>query len=415
MRVGYVTGQYPRSTDTFIQREVAGLRAASVHVDTFAVRAPDDAEMVGQEQLEERGRTTYLLAGGAAPMALAHLRLLFSSPERWASAAALAWGSRQPGARGAMLQLAYFAEAGLLAGLARRRKLDHLHNHFGDSSGSVTMLAAGLAGIPFSMTVHGPDVFADGSRWRLDVKCVHAAFVVCISHFAMSQVMSVAPAHTWSRLKIVHCGVEPALYGPPTDQPGRFRLLTVGRLAPVKGIMILLEAVARVRPVLPHVVLDIVGSGPDRSRLEARVEQLGLAEVVRFLGAQSQAAVRAELRTADVFVLASFAEGLPVVLMEALASQVPVVATNIMGVPELVENGVTGRLVAPADVSALADALHDMAQLSAKDRRALGDRGRRIVERDFNSRTEAAKLADLFRGPVDSDGGAPGVPSFYAG
>lgn len=396
MRIGYLTGEYPRSTDTFIQREVAALRALGVHVDTFSVRTTPESEIVGAEQRDERARTTYLLAAGPVAIALAHLALLLRSPARWRTTARLAWESRQPGLRGAFLQVAYFAEAGLLARLARRRRLDHLHNHFGDSSGSVTMLAAELAGLPFSMTVHGSDIFFERSRWRLDVKCARARFVVCISQFTKSQVMTVAPVETWDRLHVVHCGVHPALYGEPVPSPGRFRLLTIGRLAQVKGIPLLLDAVAVLRETVPDVVLDIIGDGPHRPALERRARDLGLERNVRFLGVQDQAAVRAELLETDVLVLASFAEGLPVVLMEALASRTPVVATRIMGVPELVDDGVVGLLVPPADVDALIGALQRMADLGPEERRSMGDRGRRVVEESFDAAAEAAKLAELF-------------------
>jgi len=396
VKVGYLTGCYPRSTDTFIQREVAALRAAGVDVETFAVRTPAEGELVGPEQRAERAGTTYLLSAGPAAMLRAHAALLLRSPARWRDAAALAVRSRQPGLRGAFLQVAYFAEAGLLARLARRRRLDHLHNHFGDSSGSVTMLAARLAALPFSMTIHGPDVFAERSRWRLDLKCAEAAFVVCISQFAKSQVMVVAPVDTWERLHIVHCGVHPELYGEPVAQDGRFRLVTVGRLEQVKGIWLLLEAVAQLRDV-PGLELHVVGDGPQRAELEQRARALGIEQQVRFLGAVSQAAVREELLRADLFVTASFAEGIPVVLMEALASRTPVVATRIMGVPELVQDGVAGRLVPPADVDALAAALRDMAALSPQERRAMGEAGQRIVAEQFDVTTEAGHLATLFQ------------------
>jgi glycosyltransferase involved in cell wall biosynthesis len=259
------------------------------------------------------------------------------------------------------------------------------------------MLAAALSGLPFSMTVHGSHIFFERSRWRLDIKTARAAFVVCISHFAKSQVMAVAPVERWADLHIVHCGVDPSLYEEPILEEGRFRMLAVGRLDREKGLPLLLDAVRLVREEVPGLRLDLIGDGPDRAALEQRVRELGLDDVVGFLGSQAQAVVREQMRTTDLFVMASFAEGLPVVLMEALAARTPVLSTNIMGVPELVEDGVMGRLVRPADSHALAAALLELARATPEARRAMGDAGRSAVEKHFDVRLESAKLAALFQ------------------
>jgi len=240
-------------------------------------------------------------------------------------------------------------------------------------------------------------MFFERSRWRLDIKTARAAFVVCVSSFAKRQVMAVAPVERWRDLHIVHCGVDPSTYDEPTSEAGRFRVLAVGRLDKEKGLPVLLDAVKIVHDDVPALRVDLIGDGPERAALEQRVRELGLQEVVRFLGSQSQAVVRGEMRTSDLFVMASFAEGLPVVLMEALAARTPVVSTNIMGVPELVEDGVMGRLVPPADVNALAAAMVEMAELTPEARRAMGEAGRSVVEEHFDVRRESARLAALFQ------------------
>lgn len=389
-------GTYPRATDTFIQREVQAVRAAGVEVETFAVRTPGEDQLVGPEQRTEHARTSYLLASGPGALTGAVLRLLVRHPLRWGQAAATAWSGRLPGARDTLLLVVYFAEAALLARRARAGRIDHLHNHFGDQSGTVTMLAAQLAGLPFSMTVHGPDIFFDRQRWRLDVKTDRAAFVACISHFSRSQVMSVSDPAGWSRLHIVHCGVTPSVFAEPVDDPARLSLLTVGRLDRVKGVDVLLEALRLVgaQGQRPH--LDIVGDGPDRARLERRVRDLGLTGQVSFLGYLDQAQVRERLRQTDVFALPSFAEGVPVVLMEAMAARVPVLATNVMGVSELVDDGVVGFLVPPGDARALAERLQALIACGPAQRRNMGGAGRRKVEQEFDVGVEGRKLAALF-------------------
>lgn len=396
MKVGYVLGTYPRATDTFIQREVQVVRGRGVDVTTFSVREPSTDQLVGPEQVAEHSRTTYLLAAGGPALLSAVAVLLLRSPVRWCRAFSLMWSCRQAGLRGTLLHLMYFAEAALLARRARAESIQHLHNHFGDQSGTVTMLAAELAGTSFSMTVHGPDVFFERRRWRLDMKAQRAAFVACISHFSRSQLMAITDPTVWPRLHIIHCGVTPSLFEAPVPDSSGIRLTAVGRLDAVKGIDVLLSALEMVLPMQPQTRLALIGDGPDRERLEQRVNDLRLTDHVDFLGYLGQAEVRQEFRHTDVFVLSSFAEGVPVVLMEAMAARVPVIATNVMGVPELVEDGVVGHLVPPGDAAALADRVRDLIAVGPAERRLMGERGRRRVEQQFDVDIEAAKLAALF-------------------
>ena len=394
-RVAYLTGEYPRATDTFIQREIAALRASGVHVETLSVRVPQLKEHVGPQQAAEKANTFYLLPPCPLNLLRSHARLLFGSPGRWFGALKLAWSTRSPGLKSMLLQLAYFLEAGVVAARIRERGIDHLHNHFADSSCSVAMLAAHLGSFPYSFTIHGPAEFFEPRKWRLDEKCRRAAFVACISHFCRSQMMCFADPQDWPKLKIVHCGVDPAEFQPAVHRGFGHRLLFVGRLAGVKGVPVLLEALAKVRNERPNVILRIAGDGPERAAAEALAERLGLAQNVRFLGYQTQAQVRGLLRETDVFVMASFAEGVPVVLMEAMASGVPVVSTSIAGVPELVEDNVSGRLVPPGDPDALAR--HVSVLLSDPEMRSrFGAAGRAKVEREFNLATEAARLRHVF-------------------
>jgi glycosyltransferase involved in cell wall biosynthesis len=396
VRVAYLTGIYPRATDTFIQREVAALREAGVEVHTFAVRRPGDDQLVGADQERERAGTTYLLAHGPARMAAAHLRLALSGPGRYRRALALAWRTRRPGLKGTLWQLAYFAEAGLLARLVRRRGVDHLHNHLADASCTVAMLAAELGGFPFSFTIHGPGVFFEAVTWRLDEKARRAAFVACISWFARSQVAVFAPADRLDHLHVVHCGVDLDRAVVAEHRDGGQRVLFVGRLVELKGLAGLIEALARLADRHPDTVLTVVGDGPDRSRFEALARRRGVADRVRFVGYRPADEVAELLGRVDVFALPSYAEGVPVSLMEAMAAGVPVVATQVGGVSELVEDGVSGHVLRPGDTDQLTDALDRL--LSDPGWRArLGAAGRRRVVADFDSRTEARRLLTLFR------------------
>ncbi len=392
MRIAYLTGEYPRATDTFIQREVAGLRNLGVEVQTFSVRRPGIEQLVGEEQKAEYDRTVYLLPPDWLQLSRSQLSLLMSG--RYWRSLKLAWKTRQPGLRGLLYQLFYFLEAGTLAQHLQQQQIQHLHNHLATSSGTVAMLAAELGGFTFSFTLHGPYIFFEPYQWRLDEKIDRALFVCCISHYCRSQGMVFAPIEAWSRMHIIHCGINPALFEPVLHRRVGNRLLYVGRLAAAKGLPILLESLAKLISSYPDLELTVVGDGSDRELLEALTDTLKLRSHVKFVGYQSQTEVRQQLQQTDVFVMASFAEGVPVVLMEAMAAGVPVVATQIAGVSELVEHEVDGYLVPAGDAETLADRIGNLVQ-NEELRSRFGTAGRAKVTAEFNIQTEVARLHQL--------------------
>ena len=394
MKIAYLTGQYPRATDTFIQREVAALRALGLEVTTCSIRRTGAQHLVGEEQRLEAQATFHVLSATLNLWTLTRAKLsALRHPARFLRALSLAWTTAPKGLRGRLYNLVYFSEALVLAHHLRRENITHLHNHIAKSSCTVAMLASALSGIPYSFTLHGPDIFYAPEHWRLDAKIARARFVACISHFARAQAMLFSDQSDWHKLKIVHCGVEPARYDTDGPRDGN-HLLFVGRLAAVKGVPVLLQALARARQSLPDLRLTLVGDGPDRAALTAEVAALDLGDAVDFAGYRSQSEVAALLAYSDCLVLPSFAEGVPVVLMEAMAARLPIIATRVGGVAELVEDGVSGQLVAPGDVGALQDAI--LAVMSGTDRAAMGDAGRARVRADFDVEAEAARLAALF-------------------
>jgi glycosyltransferase involved in cell wall biosynthesis len=396
--IAYLTGMYPKVSHTFILREIAALQDLGAEVLPCSVRRPPPSEVRGPEVEAEFARTFFLLQAARNPLRLAgaHLRIILTTPRLWGRAARLAWATRPPGLKAGLWQLFYLAEAGVLARYLQERGAGHLHNHLGDASGTVALLAATMAGIPFSYTAHGPDLFFAPMHWRIDIKTAEAKFVACISHFCRSQLMLFSdPAH-WHKLAIVRCGVEPARYGANPPKTVGQHVLFVGRLAAVKGVPLLLEAFARVRADHPEARLTLVGDGPERASLQARATALGLQDAINFAGYRTQEEVAVFLEAADMLVLPSFAEGLPVVLMEALASRIPVIATPMAGVSELVQDGVTGLLVPPGDIDGLTDALdrllgdHDLC-------RRLGEAGCRAVGERHDVAREVATLFALLR------------------
>ena len=401
--IAYLTGEYPRASHTFIEREIAALRRLGIVVETCTVRRPPPEELIGPEERAAQSVTFHVLGAARRPFRLVsdHVAALLRAPGAYAGALLLAARTGRPGLRGALRQIFYFAEAAVLARHLARTGVVHLHNHFADSSATLAMITARMAELPFSFTLHGPAELFEPQSWRLDEKVARARFTVCISHFARSQAMLFSDRAHWQRLHVIHCGVEPARYetGPPeggTDGP---RLLFVGRLAAIKGVYVLLEALAQAD--LPRAQLTLVGDGPERPALEREAARLGLD--ARFKGFRGQAEVAAALAGADALVLPSFAEGVPVVLMEAMASARPVIATRVGGVAELVREGESGWLVAPGDPSALAGALRHLAATPTAARAEMGARGRARVMAEFDVDREAQRLAALFAG-------APGDP-----
>ena len=402
VKVAYLTSEYPRASDTFIQREVAALREIGHEVITCSIRSTGPEHLVGPEQLAEHATTFKVLEAAKRPWVLirAHLRWM-KRPGRYLSALRLAWLTSQKGMRGRLYQLFYFAEAGLLAKHLEDQGAEHLHNHIAMSSCTVAMLVNALSGLPYSFTIHGPHIFFEPKQWRIDEKAARARFVACISDYCRSQLMCFSDEAHWPRFHIVHCGIDPARYTEPPAHEGK-HLLFVGRLARVKGVPMLLDTLPRLIARHPDLRVTLIGDGPDRAALERRVAAENLTDFVSFFGYRSQDEVAAELAGADIFVLPSFAEGLPVVLMEAMAAQVPVVTTHIAGIPELVEDGKSGWLVPPGDADRLSEAL-EAALGDAETRRIMGRAGRARVVAEHDIRKEAAWFSRIIEGYAVGD------------
>jgi glycosyltransferase involved in cell wall biosynthesis len=401
-RVAYLTGQYPEVSLTFILREVDALRAIGVDVLTCSIRQTRPEQHPGPAEKEAARTTFHVLKTARSPrkffVAQAHF---LRDPKRYFGALKHAWTTRPPGFKAAIYQLIFFIEAIVLAHHLKREKVEHLHNHFVFGAATVAMLVHDLTGIPYSFTLHGPADLFEPYRWRIDEKVAHAKFVSTISHYARSQTMFFSdPAH-WDKIRIIHCGVSPDLYAaprPPND--GELRMVFVGRISPVKGLRVLLSAMPDLIADIPNLRLVLVGDGPDRVKLEEIAKPLG--DHVTFTGYLSQTDVAATLQSADICVLPSFAEGVPVVLMEALASRIPAIATRVAGVSELVEDGQSGLLVAPGDVESLKAAIKTLAH-DPELRARMGEIGRAKVIDNFDIQVEAARLATLFLSGPSAD------------
>jgi colanic acid/amylovoran biosynthesis glycosyltransferase len=408
MRLAYLTSQYPATSHTFIRREIFALRASGQEVETFSVRAPSKAELVAEDDRKEAAQTFTLLARPAGDFLAAHLQGLLSSPRSYVRTFRLALRHRPPGAKAALLALAHFAEGILLGTELKRRHIDHLHNHFANSGATVGLLASSFTGIRWSFTIHGISEFDYPAGLLLPAKIEAAQFVACVSYFGRAQAFRLVAPQSWPKLQIVRCGLElDRLPSKARDPDGRFRLIFVGRLSPEKGLAGLLEALS-VSKLLSRIDLIIVGDGPLADAARSQAERLGIASNVKFLGRLSEQETLAEIASSDSLVLPSFMEGLPVVLMEALALGVPVIASRVAGIPELVRDGETGILFDPSHWSQLADAIDRMAGDGTLHDH-LGRAGPQRIAEEFDVRLSAARLRDLFAGVVPSEA-IPTVP-----
>jgi colanic acid/amylovoran biosynthesis glycosyltransferase len=403
VRVGYLTARYPYTSHSFIRREVLALRALGATVETFTVRAAQPTDMLSSFDREEGASTTAILPCTAGRLLRAHLRAAGRHPAAYLSTLALAWRAAPPIRRGRLYRCFYFAEAILLWDEMRQRDLRHVHAHFANVACDIARLAVAFAIAPgherwsWSFTMHGPTEFSAVERFDLATKITESSFVACIGDFCRSQLMALVAVEQWSKLEVVHCGLDPsqfALRSGEDPRPDLFRVICVGRLVPEKGHAVLVEAMASLcqRGVVAH--LTVVGDGPSRQSLEALAIQYGLDSHVTFTGALGQDEVVEQYRKADAFCISSFAEGVPVVLMEAMALGLPVVTSRIAGITELVEDQVSGFVVPPGRVDLLADALAVLAKDPVR-RQEMGRAGRATVVAGYDIASSAKSLFDL--------------------
>ncbi len=397
MTIAYITSQYARASDTFIRAEVLELRRRGHTVHTFSIRRADEGQNVSDEVRSEQASTDYILSHGAAALLISFIAVALTWPGRTLGAMRLAWKTRAPGLKALTGQLAYLIEAAYLARRLRKLGVSVIHNHIAENSATVTMLASQISGVPFSMTVHGPGIFYHPVRWALGEKIHRASFTACISSFCRSQCMAFSDPADWSKLKLVRCGLDRGFLNVErTPIPEAPRLVCVGRLCPEKGQLLLAAAVARHIEGGGRCELDFVGDGPSRGAIEKFIAEHGLEDSVRILGWRNSEEVKQEIKRSRALVLASFAEGLPVVIMEAMALGRPVITTSIAGIPELVENGVTGWLVPAGCIDSLTAAIGEAATASISRLTEMGRNGAERVAELHDGAKEVDKLETMF-------------------
>ena len=396
-RVAYFVNQYPKVSHTFIRREIAALERQGVTVDRLALRGWD-AEVKDAQDVAERERTQYVLQGALPGLAAEGLWRLIRRPARAWDALRLAWRMSRRAERSLPWHLVYLLEACRVANWLERSGAQHVHAHFGTNSTEVVMLAHALGGPGYSFTAHGPEEFDKPEFLGLARKIAQASFAVAISSFGRSQLCRWVPAAQWPKIRVVHCGLEPDFFAASDDiRPAPVpRLVCVGRLCEQKGQLLLVAATSILARRGVAIELVLAGDGEMRASIEAAIAAGGLQAQVRITGWIGSEQVRDELLAARALVLPSFAEGLPVVIMEAMAIGRPVISTYVAGIPELVRDGVDGWLVPAGDVEALADAMQACLQTPSAGLEAMGRSAHERVRVRHAIDVEAARLRGMF-------------------
>ncbi|MDU1694718.1 MAG: glycosyltransferase, partial [Bradyrhizobium sp.] len=348
MRIAYLVNQYPKVSHSFIRREILALEREGLEVTRISIRGWDN-DLVDEADLAERARTRYVLQEGAVSIALATAFAAVTRPRAFAWALLLALRMARRAERSLPYHLMYLAEACLILRWLRQAGVAHVHAHFGTNSAEVAMLVHALGGPPFSFTVHGPEEFDKAPLLGLAAKIRHAAFVVAISSFGRSQLLRLVEHAHWGKIQMVRCGLEQTDFETHSDIDDSRTLVCVGRLCEQKGQLILIEAARRLAEANVDFTLTLVGDGELRQDIAALIDKHGLADRIRITGWATAGEVRSHLLRGRALVLPSFAEGLPVVIMEAMALRRPVISTYVAGIPELVRDQEHGWLVPAGD------------------------------------------------------------------
>ncbi len=406
LEVAYILLRFPYLTETFVADEIIEMQRQGVKVRIISLLSPHDT-LVQPTSQQLLGHTTYAPDARSWRLWKAQLYFVLRSPLLYGSL--LLQLIRQPylpGKFGVSLsrRLLIFLKAVTIARQLKDSPVQFLHSHFAWLSGAAAAIISKLINAPFTVTVHAYDIYISNDLLCFTTRS--AAGVVAISRYNQTMVQQQCPGLPDDRFTVIHCGIDPHTFIPAADTPSHtpLSILSVGSLTPKKGHQHLIEACGQLHAQGVDFNCVIIGSGPaeNHTYLQQRVQQLGLTDRITLTGALPREEVLAAFRRCDMFVLASIIakegdrDGIPVVLMEALAMGIPVISTNVSGIPELVRPGETGLLVPPGDPAALTQAIIQLA--AAPDLQAtFKQNGRQLVEEQFQIQGNVQRLKDLFQ------------------
>lgn len=394
MNLAYLMNTFPLTSTTFIRREIDAIERAGQPVQRYALRQWD-GELVEPADIADQKHTHYILSGNAGGLFTAFFKEVISNPRGIARAIGPWWLLMGAARGGVVRHIAYFLEAIYFKQQCKRDAIDHVHVHFLTNSTAVAMLARIMGGAPYSATVHGPDELTDAPLLNFPAKIEHAEFVAAITYYCKSQLIRFSKIAYAEKIKIIHCALELRDFKPNhAFSEDNQTFVSVGRLCPQKGQVQLPAAVSQLRAEFPNMRVLLVGDGESRADVEAEIAKYGVSDAIEIKGWMSNADVRALVRDCRAFLLPSYAEGLPVVIMEAYALGRPVISTYIAGIPELVDEE-CGWIIPAGDQVALVGAMRAALMATPAKLEMLGREGRARVEDRHDVDKEAMALLEL--------------------
>jgi len=403
LKVAYYLLRFPQLTETFILREMILLRQLGLDVRVFSLTPPLPSSVMHQEVQEMMPYVHYSPFLLSARLLQAQCRFLLRSPAKYMRALFRAIWQTWPEPAALARVLIAFPKSVYFAQQVQDLHMDHIHAHFAWVNGIAAQIAADLIGVTFSLHLHAWELFArnqESVRRQLEL----ATRIVTVSEYHRQYIANLCPRWLPEDIRVVHYGLDPAEFTPAhvPAKDGQVRIISVGSLLEKKGHEYLIDACAQLAEKGYRFHCSIVGSGSLQGALQARIDRYQLQEHVSLLGAKNQADVQNLYRQSDIFVLACVVaqsgdrDGMPNVLLEAMAMELAVVTTPVTGIPELVHDGENGLLAPERDAQALANKI----ELLIKDqdlRHELGKRGRQTVLAEYDIRQTAAQLAAVFQ------------------
>ena len=403
MRLAYLCNLYPAVSHSFVRREIHGVVAAGHEVHRFSLRHPL-SDLKDEADLREAAVTEAVLGQGFPRLFFAAAALLLLRPLKSRAAIAAAYRLSGPGLMSKARHAAYWLEAAWLTRRLGQLKVEHLHAHFGTNPTAVALIVNAFGGPPYSFTVHGPDEFDAPVALSLAQKIQGSSFVAAISNFGRSQLMRWSRPEDWEKIEVIRCGLDSEFLSERTQEVPTIstEFVCVARLSAQKGLPLLISACDQLRSRGEKFSVTVIGDGELRESLETEIRRRKLEDHVVLAGICSAAEIRQHLKRCRAFVLPSFAEGLPVVLMESLALSRPVITTAIAGIPELVDRE-CGWLTPAGSADALVQAMLKALRAPHEELTEKGSVGRARVRRMHNAEKNAAGLVGAISKRRDAD------------
>ena len=395
MKIAYLMNTYPLISTTFIRREIAALEGLGVEVNRYAVRYWDE-KLVDPLDIADQAKTHYLLTNNYGALFLAFFSVLFFNFVGMFRAFCL-WLKVCKNAGGISIRhVAYLLQAAYFFKQTAKDNIQHVHAHFSTNSSTVAMLAHEMGGASYSFTAHGPDEFVDPSLISMKLKVQHAAFVVAISNFCRVQLVYFSSYEYWDKIMIAHCGLNIADFNPNFEfDENNQSLICIGRLCPQKAQVLIPQALSQLKNEFPKLMVNFIGDGESRPAVEAAIKQFGVESMATLHGWKANSEVRTMLLQSRALLLPSFAEGLPVVIMESLALGRPVISTYIAGIPELVD-AKCGWMIPAGSVDDMVIAIRSALLASPSTLSSLGREGRQRIEAEHDIDKIAKQLQKQF-------------------